>query len=115
MHQKLLENKRKTLLTSNNKNISEHTAEKQNTNIIKTKYKQIQKYYKKPPILYLPKLPKFKYIIRPLTKPLREPWIEKKKLIKQQKNFYIWERKINFEIKKTQRVLQKQLNKLIKK
>lgn len=76
---------------------------------------QHNKYYKKPPILYLPKLPKFKYIIRPLIKPLREPWIEKKKLLKKQKKIYIWERKITFEIKKNHRNLQKQINMLIKK
>lgn len=72
------------------------------------------KYYKKPPLLYLPKLPKFKYIIRPLVKPLREPWIEKKKILKKRKEFFLWEKKINFEIQKTQRLLQKQLNLLIR-
>lgn len=72
-----------------------------------------KRYYQKPPILYLPKLPKFKYIIRPLKKPLREPWIERKLILKKQKDFFLWERKINFEIRKNHRKLQKEINHLI--
>jgi hypothetical protein len=69
----------------------------------------------KPPILYLPNLPKFRYIVKPLIKPLREPWIERKFKLRKQKELFLWERKTNFIVRKEHRKLQKEINQIIKK